>query len=492
MVTDDEMRRLMKALKRGKSLSGAAARAEMDRKTARKYLKTGLLPSQMKKEHTWRTRPDRIAAFKTEIEEILGNNFAVEGKTIFEHLNRKYEGVLKTSDLRTIQRRIKLWRVVDGPSKEVMFAQVHRPGEQAQSDFTHMDKLAITIGGQPFPHLLYHFVLEYSNWESVRICFSESYEALSSGMQNAFWKVGAVTAKHRTDRLSAAVNNLSNLEEFTQRYQGLMAHYGLEATRNNRGIAHENGDIESSNGKLKNAIDQELMLRGSRNFNSQEQYDQFVNEILRRRNSLRRDKVAEDLKAMRALPENRLEDFMWINAPVSRFSTINVRHNIYSVDSRMIGETANVKVLADRLEVWYGGKCLESLPRLTGEGRHLINYRHIIDSLVRKPGAFASYKYRDALFPTTTFRMAYDDLRMHQPGSSDRQYLQILNLAAKESQDKVQHALDSLIRKGERITALAIKETLQNEQPPAPYHTHVEAVDLMGYDNLIGNQEVAQ
>jgi transposase len=482
----------MKALKKGKSLSGAAARAEMDRKTARKYLKVGLLPSQMKKAHTWRTREDRLAAFTAEIEGILRNNFAMEGKTIFEHLNRKYEGNLKTSDLRTIQRRIKLWRVVDGPSKEVMFSQIHRPGEQAQSDFTYMNELAITIGGQPFPHLLYHFVLEYSNWENARICFSESYEALSSGMQDSFWKLGTVTAKHRTDRLSAAVNNLSNLQEFTARYQGLMAHYGLEATRNNAGVAHENGDIESSNGKLKNAIDQELMMRGSRNFAAQEQYEQFVNEILRRRNSLRRDKVVEDLKAMRPLPDNRLEDCSRVDVPVSRFSTINVKHNIYSVDSRMIGEVANVKVTAQTLEVWYGGKCLETLPRLSGEGGHLINYRHIIDSLVRKPGAFASYKYREALFPTTTFRVAYDDLRIHQPGSSDRQYLQILNLAAKESQDKVQQALDSLIRKGERITALAIKEALESEQPPAPYHTHVDPVDLAGYDSLIGSQEVAQ
>ncbi len=481
----------MKALRQGKSLSGAAARAEMDRKTARRYVRSGLLPSQMKKPHTWSTREDRLAAFNAEIKEILGNNFAVEGKTIFEHLNRKYEGRLKTSDLRTVQRRIKLWRVVDGPSKEVMFTQVHRPGEQAQSDFTYMNELGITIGGQPFPHLLYHFVLEYSNWENARICFSESYEALSSGMQNSFWKLGAVTARHRTDRLSAAVNNLSNLEEFTQRYQGLMAHYGLQATRNNAGIAHENGDIESSNGKLKKAIDQELLMRGSRDFASQEQYEQLINEVLRRRNSLRRDKVAEDLKAMRPLPDNRLEDCTRVDVPVSRFSTINVKHNIYSVDSRMIGEIANVKVTADTLEIWYAGKYLETLPRLSGEGGHLINYRHIIDSLVRKPGAFANYKYRDALFPTTTFRLAYDDLRTHHPGSSDPQYLQILYLAAKESQDKVQQALDSLIRKGKRITALAIKEALESEQPPAPYDTHVDTVDLAGYDNLIGSQEVA-
>jgi transposase len=490
VVTDDEVRRLMKALKKGKSLAGAAARAEMDRKTARKYRNAGLLPSQMKKEHTWRTREDRLASFTTEIEEILRSNFAVEGKTIFEYLNRKYESALKTSDLRTIQRRIKLWRVVDGPSKEVMFPQVHRPGEQAQSDFTHMNALRITIGGQPFEHMLYHFVLEYSNWENARICFSESYEALSSGMQDSFWKLGAVTAKHRTDRLSAAVNNLSNLEEFTQRYQGLMTHYGVEPTRNNNGVAHENGDIESANGKFKKAVGQELIMRGSCDFAAQEQYEHFLNDLLRRRNSLRRDKLAEDLKAMRPLPANRMEDFTRINVPVSRFSTINVRHNIYSVDSRMIGETANLKVLADRLEVWYGGKCLETLPRLSGEGKHLISYRHIIDSLVRKPGAFSSYKYREALFPTTTFRLAYDDLRGAHAATADRQYLRILYLAAKESQDKVQQALDALIRKGERITSLAVEQALENELPPPPYHTQVDPVDLAGYDNLIGNQEV--
>jgi transposase len=480
----------MKAKAKGKSVKGAAARAEIDRKTARKYLKAGTLPSQMRQAHTWRTREDRLAGFMPEILGILDNDFSVEAKTIFDHLSERYEGQLKSSDLRTMQRRIKVWRSTEGPSKEVIFPQIHRPGEQAQSDFTNMNKLGITIAGQPFTHLLYHFVLEYSNWENIQICFSESYESLSSGLQDSLWQLGAVPTRHRTDRLSAAVNNLSNLEEFTQRYQGLMDHYGMEPTRNNRGVAHENGDIESSNGKLKNAVNQALILRGSRDFSEQDRYEQFLRNLIRRRNALRSARLAEDLEAMRPLPKNRVEDWRWYDVPVSRFSTINVRHNIYSVDSRMIGERVDVKVGSDSLEVWYAGRRMELLPRLSGEGGHLINYRHIIDSLVRKPGAFAGYKYREALFPTTIFRIAYDDLRAHQPGSADRQYLEILQLAAKESQEKVQQALDCSIRKGERITAAAVRAVLESELPPEPYHTHVEAVDLSCYDNLIESQEV--
>ncbi|MCI0446610.1 IS21 family transposase [bacterium] len=475
----------------GKNLTAAAARAEMDRKTARKYRDAGKLPSQLKKPHTWRTREDRIARFQDKIEGMLSNSFALEAKTIFEFLNRKYEGQLKESDLRTIQRRVKLWRVIDGPPREVMFQQLHRPGEQAQSDFTNMNSLGITIAGQLFEHMVYHFVLEYSNWEHVTICFSESFEALSTGLQESLWNLGATPARHRTDRFSAAINNHCNPEEFTARYQALVNHYGMQPTRNNRGVAHENGDVESSHGKFKKAVNQELLVRGSRDFSTREDYERFLSDILRRRNSLRRDKVQEELRLMNSLLANRLDDFVWVEARVSCFSTINVRHNIYSVDSRMIGEVAKVKVLSDSLEIWYGGKRLDRIPRLTGEGRHLINYRHVIDSLVRKPGAFANYCYREALFPNTTFRIAYDDLRMHHPATADRQYLKILHLAANESEQKVHASLDALIRRGERIAADTVEQVLKNEESPAIYQTHVEPVDLAGYDQLLSETEVA-
>lgn len=482
----------MKALGLGKTLAAAAARAEMDRKTARKYREAGKFPSQMKKAHTWRTREDRIAPFQSEIEQMLENSFALEAKSIFDFLARRYTGQLKESDLRTIQRRVKIWRVVDGPGKEVMFQQVHVPGEQAQSDFTNMNALGITIAGQPFPHCLYHFVLEHSNWENVTICFTESFEALSNGVQDSLWKLGAVPQRHRTDRLSAAVNNLCNPEEFTARYQALMRHYGMEPTKNNAGIAHENGDVESLNGKFKKAVDQELMIRGSRDFGSNEEYEQFLREILHRRNSLRREKVHEELKKMKPLAQNRLDDFIWVDAPVSCFSTIHVRHNTYSVDSRMIGEMAKIKLLPDTLEIWYGGRQLDIIPRLSGEGNHLINYRHVIHSLVRKPGAFANYRYREALFPNTTFRLAYDDLKNHYPAKADREYLKILHLAATESEEKVHVVLDASIRKGERITAEVVEKAVrENQEKPAIYETHVEPVDLKEYDGLLNQEEVA-
>ena len=162
------------------------------------------------------------------------------------HLCRKYPSRFKPSQLRTLQRRIKQWRASAGAPREVFFPQQHKAGRQGQSDFTYMNELKVTIGGQPFDHLFYHFVMTYSNWETGTICFSESFEALAGGLQNALWELGAVPDEHRTDSLSAAVNNLHSRHEFTERYQGLLRHYGLRASHTNAGQAHENGDVEQS------------------------------------------------------------------------------------------------------------------------------------------------------------------------------------------------------------------------------------------------------
>lgn len=490
MVTDEQYRSFMKALSKGKALSIASMQAGMDEKTGRKYRNAGKLPSQLKKPHTWRTREDRLREYWEQIEQILKNSFAVESKTIFEYLFRKDDGYLKASDLRTLQRRVRIWRATEGEPKEVMFPQVHKPGEQAQSDFTWMNSLCITIGGEPFPHIFYHFALTYSNWETGMICFTESFESLSSGLQEALWEVGAVPAMHKTDSLTAAVNNLKNPEEFTDRYKGLLNHYQMEPKHNNAGRSHENGDIEQSHNRLKKAVAQELVLRGSADFASRKDYEEFLREIIRRRNALRKEKFAEELAVMKPLPANRQDDFSCARAKVSRNSTICVKHNIYSVDSRLIGEMVQVRLLADVLEVWFAGKCHTTIPRLSGEGRHRINYRHVIDSLIRKPGAFAAYRYREDLFPTVIFRLAYDDLRNHSPATADRQYLGILYLAAKESEEKVHRILDALIRKGEHVSANVVQKLLPRDEAAIEWQPEVEPVDLSGYDQLLGCAEV--
>jgi hypothetical protein len=261
-----------------------------------------------------------------------------------------------------------------------------------------MNGLGVTIAGQPFDHMVYHFVLTYSNWEAVTVCFSESFESLSAGLQNALWQLGGVPAEHRSDRMSAAVNNLKERGEFTQRYQGLLDHYGLAATRSQPREPHENGDVEQSHHRFKTAVDQELMLRGSRDFASRESYEEFLTALVNRRNEARRERLGEE----RRLPQRRLDDGRRWRTRVSSHSTVRVHGNTYSVDSRLIGETVEVRLGAERVEVWYGGERVEQMERLLGTRKHRIDYRHVIHALVRKPGAFVRYRYREDLFHQLT------------------------------------------------------------------------------------------
>ncbi|MFQ5741562.1 MAG: IS21 family transposase [Acidobacteriota bacterium] len=454
----------MKLRKGEKTLMMAAAKAGMDRKTAHKYLESGKLPSQMRPERTWRTRADPFQEVWPEVEKILERAPTVEATTLFDYLSREHEGRFEQGQLRTLQRRLKDWRVRYGEAKEVMFAQLWRPGEQAQSDFTWMTRLGVTIQRQPWAHLLYHFVLGYSNWEAVTICSSESFESLSGGLQNALWELGAVPREHRTDRMSSAVNSQLKREEFTDNYQGLLDHYGLAASYTQAGKAHEQGDVEQSHYRFKKAVDQELLLRGSRDFESREHYRSFLDDILKRRNAMRQRRLKEELAVMRPLPARRLEDYTRESVKVGNGSTIRVRHNTYSVDSRLIGEWVEVRVHGDHLEVFYGGQKREQMARLRGESKHAINYRHVIHSLVRKPGAFARYRYREDLFPSLLFRVAYDELREHCPATADRQYLKILEKAALEGEQRVEGILKALVDEAQPIRFEAVQQRLK--QPP--------------------------
>ena len=488
MVKDQQVRRLVKLKKNEKTLTMAAAKAGLSRKTARKYLKSGKLPSQCQPERYWRTRSDPFESVWPEVKEILKRSPTVEAKAVFDHLCRQQEGAFQQGQLRTLQRRIKQWKAEYGEAKEVMFPQKYRPGHQAQSDFTFMGRLGVTIQGQPFPHLLYHFVLAYSNWEATTLCFSESFESLSLGLQNALWELGALPEEHRTDRLSAAVKNLQR-DEFTERYQGLLRHLGMRSSHIQAGKAHENGDVEQAHHRLKRAIEQELLLRCSRDFASREEYEGFVAVIVARRNAARQKRLTEELAVMRPLPARRLDDFtrQWVR--ISPSSTIRVRHNTYSVDSRLIGERVQVRVWADQVEVYYGGRRQARMPRLRGEGKHRIDYRHVIHSLVRKPGAFTRYRWRQDLFPGILFRVAYDELRQDCPATADRQYLKILEVAAQEGEQRVREALQVLIERGQRIRFEALRECLI-DPVVEPWEVAVEKMDVGLYDTLLESREV--
>lgn len=491
MVSDRQVRKLMKLIGSGETLAGAAMKAGMDEKTARRYRDLGRLPSEVAVEHTWRTRADPFADIWEEVRSKLEVNPGLEAKTLFEDLQRRYPGRFPDGQLRTLQRRVKIWRALEGPPKEVFFDQRHRPGELCQSDFTAMTSLGVRIGGELFRHQLYHFVLPYSNWETGMICFSESFESLSEGLQNALWELGGVPKAHRTDRLSTAVHKMDHPEKFTARYRGLLRHYDLEGRRIQAGKAHENGDVEQSHYRLKKALDQSLRLRGSRDFATRQDYERFLGKLFAQLNANRQGRLKEELAVLRGLPPRRLDSFKRLWVRVGRGSRIRVNHNVYSVDSRLIAERVEIRLHMEHVEVWYAQRCVERMPRLRGEGKHRIEYRHIIDWLVRKPGAFENYRYRDALFPTHRFRMAYDQLRRSHGSRASKAYLSILELAAKQSESGVDEALSVLLDREQVVSFEVVKEQLRcRGAGRQPVEVRIPPVDLSIYDTLLATQGV--
>lgn len=491
MVKDTQVRLLMKLINTEKTLAAAAAKAGMDPKTARKYITLNKLPSQVAPRHPWRTRKDPFEHDWPWVEEQLDLNAGLEAKTLFDALQRMYPGKYQDGQLRTLQRRIKRWRATSGPAKEVFFPQVYKPGVWCASDFTHMKSLGVMIAGQPFEHMLYHFVLPYSNWETGTICFSESYESLSTGLQNALWQLGGVPKYHKTDRFSAAVNKVGSEQEFTDRYQALADHYGLTCRKIQAACPNENGDVEQSHHRLKRLVDQSLMLRGSRDFASIDVYKDFLQTMFNQLNRGRSQRFSEELNVLRQLPLRRMEDFRKLKCRVTQAATIRVLHNCYSVHSRLVKEQVEVRIYADYLEVWYAQQCVEFLPRLRGENKHHIDYRHIIDQLVRKPGAFENYRYKDDLFPTSQFRITYDLLRtQHGPKQGVKEYLKILECAAKESQQAVETALRLCINQQVIITSKYIEELVALDlDAPRITDVVIGPVNIAIYDELLAAWE---
>jgi hypothetical protein len=490
MIKGAQVRRLRQLLGNGQPLYLAALRAGMDTKSARKHRQADRLPSESFTPRTWQTREDPFQEVWPELQDLLERNPGLQAKTLFEDLQRRLPGRFQDGQLRTLQRKIKTWKAVAGPPKEVFFDQVHTPGQLGASDFTHMDDLGITLAGQPFDHMVYHFVLTYSNWETGMVCFSESFESLSQGLQNALWELGGVPQIHRTDRFTAAVNNLSDRDLFQKSYRALLAHYGLTPQAINARKAHENGDVEQSHYRLKQSIDQALMLRGSRDFADRAAYEQFLREFFAQRNSGRTERFAAERPQLGDLPARRLDAWHRRKVRVTQGSTIRVRTNVYSVPSQLIGEQVDVIVMAECLEVWFGATLVERVPRLRGRDKHLINYRHVIDWLVRKPGAFAAYRYQDAMFPTSRFRRCYDALLSHFPARASQDYLRILELAAKESEAGVDAVLGRLLEWGVPITPTVVLEHLRHDLGlPRAMEVVVTTVDLSTYDLLLETRE---
>ena len=476
-------------------IGDAAMKAGMHRETARKYITAGELPSTMVAPRDWRTRPDPFEEHWPEIEARLRATPELEAKTVFELLQEQHPGRYDAGQLRTLQRRVKRWRAAHGPEREIVFAQQHRPGEAAQTDFTWTTELAVTIAGQVFAHMLCVLVLPYSNWQWATVCMSESIAALRKGVQRAVFQLGRVPQWHQTDCSTAATHKIpdgqvtlveDSKRPFNVEYVALMKHLGMKPRTTEVGAKEQNGDVESGHGALKRRLEQALLVRGSRDFESAEAWQAFVDQVVRKANANRGKRVAEDLAAMRELDVAKLPEYVEEEVRVSDWSTVRVKHCAYSVPSRLIGEWVRVRIFEDRLEVRFADQVELACERLRGRNLRRIDYRHVIWSLVQKPGAFARYVYREEMFPSLAFREAYDQIQAARPGTKgDLEYLRILHLAASTMESEVVAAL-ALLKMGDKpVTAAAIRELVAAPTPidvPALASTRI---DLAEYDALL-------
>jgi len=480
-VSKRQVKKLMKEISKHGYISKAAMKADMDEKTARKYAKASVpLKEKSETTRTHRTRQDPLSQHWPEIVERLTEHPGLEAKSLLSLLMEQYPGQYNETHLRTLQRRVKEWQMTHGADKEVIFRQTLYPARQSQSDWTHMKSLHITIRGIPFDHLLFHFMLPYSRFETAMICESESFDTLTRGFELAAITIGGVCLEHRTDNLSAATQKMGCSRVFTNRWQQFMNHYGVTPSRNNPGESHENGSVEKSHDLLKKAIDQALMLRRSRDFKDLTEYSGFLQTLIRKRNSMRLVKFQEEQALLKPLPEMGFNEAIQMKCRVTPCSTIQVLSVTYSVPSRFIGAWMTVYVYRDHLELFYNGRLCETLPRVFAG--ILINYRHLIDSLVRKPKAFENYQHQACLFPSPVFRAAYDWLKEHDSKPS-KTYLEILQLAKREGEEDVKLALELLLAE---TKSLSVKEVLSliKKNRTADIKGDVMPVSLDMYDTL--------
>jgi hypothetical protein len=388
----------------------AAARAGFGAATGYRIAQDPRLPSE-KRVPRDRRRPDPLeTVFDAQVVPLLEANPGLRPIAVFEELMRRHPE-LSAGIRRTLERRIRQWRALHGPEREVIFRQTHEPGRMGLSDFTDMAEAGVTVTGQTLPHRLYHFRLTFSGFEHAQVVLGgESFVALAAGLQEALWALGGAPREHRSDSLSAAFRNLAPEveEDWTARYAGLCSHYGMEASRNNRGIAHENGTIEAAHGHLKRAVEDALLLRGSRDFEALADYRRFVDELVGRRNARNRKRIEAERAVLRPLPPRRAEDGEEAMVIVTSSGGFMLRKVFYTVPSRLIGHRLRVRIHDDRLDVFLGGTPLMTLPRGRGYGEsrraHVVDYRHVIHALRAKPMALPGLVYRDQLFPRDAYR----------------------------------------------------------------------------------------
>ena len=493
MITKQQYRRLMSEYQRSGKVGVSAMKADVHPETARKYLRVRRPPEEVQAKHDWRTRKDPLEKVWEEAVRMLEGAPELEAKALFEHLMGRHPAELSLRHLRTFQRRVKGWRLAHGAEREVFFAQETEPGKYLEVDWTDATELGVTVGGVILQHLLCHQTLKYSNWQWANRCQSESMLSLRRGLQEGLWELGRVPVITRVDNSSAATHRIGTgaHREFNADFRALVEHYGMKAETIHIRCPNENGDVESGNRHLKRRLRQHLLLRGSQDFGSVADYDRFLVGVLRAANAQRTERLGEELAVMRALPPTRLSEYEEVYCRVTPSSTIRVRKVTYSVPSRLVGQELKVEVYEERLELYHGRERLLSLERMRGDRGRRIDWRHMVPALLRKPGAFARYRYREEFFPSGSYRRAHDRLVAdHGQRGGDLEYLRLLELAAEASVTVVEGLLEYyLLRPPGRWWVAGLRQDLQRERETTQVNLVDLTPELTSYDGLLVQPE---
>lgn len=489
-ITDLQVNKY-KALRGEHSQEAAAAKTGISVASARRVESAMVLPSQRPPRH-WRTRADPLAeVWNTEVVPMLEGAPSLMAVTLLEELQRRHPDRFGDAVLRTLQRRVGQWRAEHGEEREIYFAQEHPPGRLGLSDFTVADELDISLGGLAFPHRLYQFALAHSGWRHVRVVLGgESFQSLAAGLQEALWMAGGVPQEHRTDSLSAAFNNLAEREELTKRYHALCEHYGLRPTRNNTGVSHENGAIEARQGSLKKGLDQALLLRGSREFTDLAAYEQFVAETVRRLNARCARAWEAERACLKPLPARRTTDFEEIDARVSKFGVFSAKSVLYSVPSRLAGHRLKVRLHSTYLQAWLGGVKVFQCERLhaSAADRHprQIDWRHMLPSLKRKPGAFARWVLREAMFPRSEYAQAWERISAKLPErAACRLMVELLDLADRANVVAELAGVLATLQANDELPDIDVLRERFAPRPPTVPDVQVELPSTAVYDELL-------
>jgi hypothetical protein len=494
-ITDQQLRLYMTDLQ-NHSQRTAAARAGFSERTARRFDADPTSPSKRKIVHG-RTVADPLEGYwETDLLALLEKDSALQAVTLLRHLQSEHPFAFPDDRIRrTLERRVRQWRALNGPERDIIFRQTPDPGYMAQSDFTHAEELEVTIAGKPFQHLLYHFVMAYSRWEHVGVVLGgESFTALAENLQQALWSLGGVPQNHRNDSLSAAFRNLTadQREDITKRYDAFVGHYGMDASRNNRGEAHENGAVESQNRHLKKAIEQALILRGSRDFATIEDYRRFIDTLVARRNKQRVAAVQAERTHLKPLPQRRTTDFTEIVAPVTRTGGFLIKSIFYSAPSQLIGQRLRVHLYDDRIEAFLGSTLVVSHSRARGRNDghrvHVIDYHHVIHALRRKPQALWSSIYRDSLFPRTEYAEAWKVLQRDLPRrDACRRMVGLLFIAHEQAcETELAHLLAADLDAGRVPDPEGLASRLTPRRMSLPKDVTVAHPALESFDALLG------